>query len=244
MIALAVQDRRDLVRWLACGAAVLFVHAGVAFGLMEWREPLEEGNSGMDAITVELEPMEVPPDVRSDLPPGVEQVQADPTPDKPPQKTEEKAEPLPQRDSETMVAPTLPEPQPQPTPHEDNPPAPTTSAPQPARARVSVPTWKSQIAAILERNKRYHPEARARREQGVVQLACHARWPLALVLYGTVYRVRGTIRYRDRCGNQPLRHERSSPMMFGMLALIGAFRLRKRAPAAGVGQVTRKGAAP
>ncbi len=171
MIALAVQDRRDLVRWLACGAAVLFVHAGIVFGLMEWREPLEEGNSGTDAITVELEPMEVPPDVRSDLPPGPEQVQADPTPAKPPQKTEEKAEALPQRDSETMVAPTLPEPQPQPTPHEDNPPAPTTSAPQPARARVSVPTWKSQIAAILERNKRYPPEARARREQGVVQLA-------------------------------------------------------------------------
>jgi protein TonB len=168
---LAVEDRRDLMRWLACGVTVLFVHAGIAFGLVEWREPFEDGNSGTDAITLELEPMQVPPEVRTDLPAGPEQAQAEPTPDKPAEKTEEKPEPLPKQDSETMVAPTLPDPQPQPVPYEDNPPAPTTSAPQPARARVSVPTWKSQIAAILERNKQYPPGARARREQGVVQLA-------------------------------------------------------------------------
>ena len=34
-----------------------------------------------------------------------------------------------------------------------------------------VQSWKIQVAAVLERNKRYPPDARARREQGVVQVA-------------------------------------------------------------------------
>jgi len=47
------------------------------------------------------------------------------------------------------------------------------------------------------------------------------------------------------CGNQPLRHEGSSPMMLiiSILALIGALRFRKQARAAGIGQATEKGAA-
>jgi protein TonB len=56
-------------------------------------------------------------------------------------------------------------------PHDDTPPAPATSAPQTPSARAAVPTWRSQIVAMLERNKRYPSEARARREQGVAQLA-------------------------------------------------------------------------
>jgi protein TonB len=170
MIALTVQDRCDLNRWLICGTVVLFAHAGIAAALIEWRAPLDEGRSGTDAIMLELEPMQVPLDIRTDLPPGPEQVQADPTPDKPVEKVEDKAEPLPEQKSEVMLAPT-PEPQSQPVPHEDNPPAPATSAPQPNRARTGVPAWKSEIVAILERNKRYPPQARARRERGVTQLA-------------------------------------------------------------------------
>src|SRR6202140_557746 len=50
-------------------------------------------------------------------------------------------------------------------------PAPATPAAQAARARLLVLTWRSQIAAILEHNKRYPQEARERREQGVAQLA-------------------------------------------------------------------------
>ena len=78
MIALTVQDRCDLNRWLICGTVVLFAHAGIAAALIEWRAPLDEGRSGTDAIMLELEPMQVPLDIRTDLPPGPEQVQADP----------------------------------------------------------------------------------------------------------------------------------------------------------------------
>ena len=36
--------------------------------------------------------------------------------------------------------------------------------------KTVVPTWKTQIVALLERNKRYPETARSRREQGVTQV--------------------------------------------------------------------------
>jgi protein TonB len=149
MIALSRQDRRELIRWLVCGAVVLFAHAGVAAALIQWREPTEEGEVGIDAIVVEYQP---------ELP------QIDPTP-VPVEKVEEKEEPLPEQQSEVMLPPkpeVLPEP-----PQEEPPPPP----PQPARAVASVASWRRQIVTILEHNKRYPSEARARGEQGVTRLA-------------------------------------------------------------------------
>jgi periplasmic protein TonB len=77
-----------------------------------------------------------------------------------------------------------------PTPQRQEPrlPAPTTSAPQalpdqtaaipaaPTQGRITptnsnaVPTWKTQIVALLERNKRYPAVAQSRREQGITQV--------------------------------------------------------------------------
>jgi protein TonB len=142
------KDRRELIRWLACGVLVLFAHAGIAAALIEWREPIEEGEVGTDAIVVEFQP---------------EQIQTDPTP--PVEKVEEKEEPLPEQQSEAMLAPK-PEPLPEP-PHEEVP----AVAPRPVQARAAVLTWRNQIVTILERNKRYPSQARARGEQGVTRLA-------------------------------------------------------------------------
>jgi protein TonB len=150
VIALSAQDRRDLIRWLACGVVVLFAHAGVAAALIEWREPIEEGEVGTDAIVVEFQP---------------EQKEIDPTP-VPIEKVEEKEEPLPEQQSEAMLPPKPPEPLPEP-PREEVP----VVAPRPVQARATVATWRSQIVTILERNKRYPSEARARGEQGVTRLA-------------------------------------------------------------------------
>jgi protein TonB len=48
------------------------------------------------------------------------------------------------------------------------------AAPAPGHSKAAeskaVPTWKSQLAAALERNKRYPPAAQARREQGVAKV--------------------------------------------------------------------------
>jgi periplasmic protein TonB len=149
VIALSAQDKRELIRWLACGAVVLFAHAGVAAALIEWREPLEEGEVGTDAIVVEFQP---------------EQKEVEPTP-VPVEKVEEKEEPLPEQQSEAMLPPkpeVLPEP-----PREEVP----VVIPRPVQAHASVATWRSQIVTILEHNKRYPSDARARGEQGVTRLA-------------------------------------------------------------------------
>ena len=142
------QDRRELIRWLVCGVVALFAHAGVAAALIDWRA-LEEGEVGTDAIVVEFQP---------------EQIQTDPIPE-PVAKVEEKQEPLPEKPSEAMLPPK-PELRPEP-PHEDVP----AVAPRPVQARAVLMTWRNQIVTILERNKRYPSDARARGERGVVRLA-------------------------------------------------------------------------
>ena len=146
---ISAQDRREVIRWLVCGAVVLFAHAGVAAALIEWREPVEEGEVGSDAIVVEFQP---------------EQKEIDPTP-VPVEKVEEKEEPLPQQQSEAML-PQQPEVPPE-RPREEVP----AVAPRPVQARAVLATWRNQIVTILERNKRYPSEARARGEHGVTRLA-------------------------------------------------------------------------
>jgi protein TonB len=88
------------------------------------------------------------------------------------------------------VAPPPPQEVKQETPkrQEPRPPAPVTSAPQAIpqqmaavaaapnqgqmvpRTSDAIPTWKTQIVTLLERNKRYPDAAQARREQGVAQV--------------------------------------------------------------------------
>ncbi|MFZ1096771.1 MAG: TonB family protein, partial [Xanthobacteraceae bacterium] len=49
------------------------------------------------------------------------------------------------------------------------PAAPAVGRSTPKTSNV-VPTWTTRIVALLERNKRYHPAAQARGEQGVAQV--------------------------------------------------------------------------
>ena len=96
--------------------------------------------------------------------------------------------PVPQKNP---VEPPKPQAKPQPKsrPQVVRPPAPATTRPQPAPGRQAalpaaprvgtpspvnsnaLPNWKSQVMGILQRNKRYPPDAQARHEQGVAQLA-------------------------------------------------------------------------
>ena len=116
------------------------------------------------------------------------------------QKVEEKvdAKPLeepppevkPALNPEVAIEPPPPQEVKQETPQRQvpRPPAPTTSAPQAipdqtaavAAAPVqgqpvpntsnAIPTWKTQIVALLERNKRYPEASQSKREQGVAQV--------------------------------------------------------------------------
>jgi protein TonB len=157
MTVLAAENRRELGQWLACGIVVLCVHAAVVGALMQWREPVGEGELGDDVILLELRP---------------EAVEANPVPEKPvEQQVERKADPLPLQQSEVTVAPEVPKLQEEPPPPAEQPPAPATTAAQTARARASVAAWQSEISKILEHNKRYPKGALARRSLGVAQVA-------------------------------------------------------------------------
>ena len=112
-----------------------------------------------------------------------ENVEAKPIEEPPP-------EVAPARDPDVAIPPPPPQEVKQETPQrqEPRPPAPTTSAPQAIPEEIAetpsapeqgqpnlnnsraVVTWKTQIVALIERNKRYPTTAQSRREQGVAQV--------------------------------------------------------------------------
>src|SRR5262249_18529141 len=177
-----------LGRWLACAAIVVLAHAGLAAAMVRWTDPLDPAEPSA-TIVVELAPISAAPTPVSDeVPPGPDQVQAEAVPEKPVEEIKkEEPDVAPAPDPEVAVAAKLPEPEP-PKP-DSSVPAPITSAPQAQQLALAtvpaapvqgtpkpsdstaIPTWRSRIAAALERNKRYPKEARARRQQGVTQVA-------------------------------------------------------------------------
>jgi protein TonB len=162
MIALAPEDRADLLRWLLSGAIILFAHGAIAASLLLGAPPPEESSQGA-AIVVELADVPVAP---SDMTP----TEPETPKEQPEEKLEEKIEPP------TDLA-MLPEPKPEPPKavEEDTPPPAPTTAPTEGRQDTSgsnqLPKWQKEISAILERNKRYPSEARAKRQQGVAKIA-------------------------------------------------------------------------
>ena len=271
MIGLATEDRRDLVRWIICGAIVVLVHAGVAAAMMRWHD-LAEAADPASAIVIELAALPVAPAAEpTDLPVGPEQDQADAQPEekvvekpeeekvvekpaekwstsrrrskrsgeKAQEKVEEKQEEQVAEteekvvEQETKVVATLalapevpvspPRPETKPVPQENpverqsrkpsrnrNPgrkpfarrrprprgrsrrrcgmrrcPLPrSVGTPSPVNSNA-LPNWKSQVMGILQRNKRYPPDAQARHEQGSRSLrsaltgadaSCRAAW--------------------------------------------------------------------
>lgn len=170
-MALSAEDRSDLRRWILSGAFVLLVHTGIVAAMVETREPVEIG-APSTVITLDLLPVPVEQEAeQTDLPPGPEQVQAEAVPQQPEEKPEEKVEQEVPEAPNPDVAIEVPQPQPE-RPPEPQIAAPATTAPQVARTSnpSAVPNWKTQIVALLERNKRYPAEARAHHEQGQTQL--------------------------------------------------------------------------
>jgi protein TonB len=152
--ALTTQDQQDLRRWLICGAVVVAVHAAGIASLIQWHEPIEEGDYGGDTIVLELTP---------------EQEQGAVTPEKPiEQPQEEKLQPLPEQDSEVTLPAKPPEPLPKPV--EPQSPDRVTRAQQVERRRAGIAQWSSAMSKIFEHYKRYPESARARGQQGVVRL--------------------------------------------------------------------------
>jgi protein TonB len=186
--AWALQEPLDLRRWIPCAAIVALAHAAIGGALALHRAEIDAAEPA-GAIVVEFAPVPVAPVFQqTEIPPGPEQVMSEAVPETPIERPLEEPPPeLKQAPDGELALETPPEVKQEQV--EPRPPAPATTIPQAlarersvvARAPVegqiaprpstAVPTWKSEIVALLERNKRYPHEAHARREHGVVQVA-------------------------------------------------------------------------
>lgn len=176
----------DGARWAACFVLALSFHvAGAAALLARWNDS-SDLVANAPVITIELAPMPVAPETTpNELPPGPQQQDAErePEPKKP---LEKQIELPPDMNAETLQAvvppKTVEKPQEKKPKHSSLASAPSSAETRSDRASAptagansqnpnAVPNWKSQLAAQLERNKRYPPEAQSRGEQGTAQLA-------------------------------------------------------------------------
>jgi protein TonB len=156
MIALTVEDRADLLRWLVSGAIILAAHGAIAASVLRQTPPEDESEYGATVVMIELQPV-VPETPK----------------EQPEEKVEEKVEEPP-----TDVA-MLPEPKQEvPKPVEEEPPRPPppTRAPKEGRQDATtgvnpLPAWQKEINKILEKNKRYPSQARAQRKRMVTRVA-------------------------------------------------------------------------
>jgi periplasmic protein TonB len=176
----------EAARWGACFALALAFHAaGAAVLFARWTED-SDLVANAPVVLVDLAPVAVSPSITpNELPPGPLRREAEP--ESQPEKPIEKIEPPPDPQAEPVVAATPP-PKPAEPPkekrpkqkHASLPSAPSTTdhqaeqaaAPMPGastRNSDAVPSWKSQLVAALERQKRYPSEARG--DQGTAQLA-------------------------------------------------------------------------
>jgi periplasmic protein TonB len=152
--------RHEAARWSICFTVVLLAHGAGALALLS---APEMSDYGVETPVVMLELPEslvtqaAPP---TELAPGPKEEESEATPPpkeetKPPEQVAEVALPMPE--------PPKPEP-----PQEEK----QATAPPPSRAvPKSATRWQSELAAHIERFKRYPSEARSRGEQGIAKVA-------------------------------------------------------------------------
>jgi periplasmic protein TonB len=174
MSALSWHDERnprELARWAIAGAVVLSVHAGALIYLLTEHEPDIVG-SNMDAVTVELAPIDSTPDaVEQDVAPAPEtMVESPPLPDAPQPKPQEEMK-VERPPDEAPAEVPLPVEKPPEKVQNSPPPAPVTAQRVKGGAPRVEPSWQTSLMRQLQRFKRYPPAAQSRKEEGVVLLS-------------------------------------------------------------------------
>jgi periplasmic protein TonB len=189
-------DRRELLRWSFCAAAVLLAHAAVLLALCA-RPDYAETDAGAPVVMIELAPLSVaPPAPETDVAPGPQQLQAEShermreeTPEEKPPEVERVPDLAPAQNP-VVTLPAVPEP-PKERAREEAKQEPAEAAPVPTAppaavapalrpaspppGRVPRPSpaalmsWQRSLVAQLERNKRYPPGAGG--VQGTARLA-------------------------------------------------------------------------
>ena len=187
-----IETRRwpETLRWGACLALALGIHAAGAAVLARWGEA-PDLVANAPVIMIELATLPVAPDNKSsEVPPGPPQPQAEAQPQQETAKPIEKTVALPPAPQAEPLRAAVPPPKPaekqaekkQRQRHASLASAPSTAEQHAERAAApmpgasshnsdAVPNWKSQLVARLERFKRYPSAAESRGEQGVAQLS-------------------------------------------------------------------------
>ncbi|MCA1360811.1 energy transducer TonB [Bradyrhizobium sp. IC3069] len=189
MTVLAAEDASELRRWTFSGLVVVTLYGGLTASLVAWGEPdYLEPDESSGAVVVDLAPMSAAPfTMPTDVAPGPEQTPAEARPEAKPDTPalEDTPEVPPAHNPEAVVdAPTTAQPEAVP----EQQAAAATTAPAAVADRVgpvttaltqgrpdrkaeqAIATWRSQILALIERNKRYPEAARSRHEQGITQV--------------------------------------------------------------------------
>ena len=174
MSALSWHDERnprELARWAIAGAVVLSVHAGALIYLLTEHEPDIVG-SNMDAVTVELAPIDSTPDaVEQDVAPAPEtMLESAPLPDAPQPKPQEEMK-VERPPDEAPAEVPLPVEKPPEKVQNSPPPAPVTAQRVKGGAPKVEPSWQTNLMRQLQRSKRYPASAQAHKEEGVVLLS-------------------------------------------------------------------------
>jgi protein TonB len=167
------RNPRELARWAIAAAVVVGVHAGALTYLLAVHEPDVVG-SNMDAVTVELAPIDSTPDaIESDLAPAPEtMVESSPLPDVPqlPEKPKEEVK-LERPPDEAPAEIPLPVEKPPEKVANSPPPAPVTAQQVKGGAPKVEASWQTSLMRQLQRFKRYPASAQSRKEEGVVLLS-------------------------------------------------------------------------
>ncbi|MCK1735184.1 energy transducer TonB [Bradyrhizobium sp. 138] len=189
MKRLAAEDASDLKRWTFSSLAVLTMYSALAASLATWQRPDDlDPAEPAGAVVVDLAPLPAAPSTTpTDIPPGPEQAMSEARPEAKPEVAQPDDVPeLPPASNPEAVVDARTKAQPDAAPEQQAaasasaPPAvsdrvaPVAVAPtqgQPAQKdSQALATWRSQILALVERNKRYPEAARSRREQGITQV--------------------------------------------------------------------------
>jgi periplasmic protein TonB len=182
MIALAVDDVVDLRRWIISGAVVVLAHGAIAAGMIRWREPIEFAEPGGAAIVIDFAPVAVAPATQqSTIAGGSEQVSEivpeqkvqqqpveEPPPDIKPAPNPELALVPPREVQQEVVEEPAPM-APQSGQTGAAPKAPIEAQPNPSNSNA-IPMYRTRIAVLLERHKRYPTAAQSRRQEGIAQV--------------------------------------------------------------------------
>ena len=157
-------DHREKHRWSGCFAALVGIHVAAALLFVAWKNLVPPPDAPPPTIMIDMAPLPAPKPAPPPPAPKIRPPEPKPV-QKPVQKPVLLKEELPvaPSDAELEAAPKT-------APVQAAPAATTTPAPAPSTSAAAKASFEALLIAHLDKHKRYPPEARMRRHQGVAYI--------------------------------------------------------------------------